>query len=239
LQPDKAGSALAFRCEHKCGCICGGARLADEKHILRAPPNSDEKDFQIGDELTVFESAMIYTGRRHPHSRFLKDGSILEHLNFLRAGIAELEPRSRIRIRAHRSWDIYCEIIKGIEAGRIQPVRVAYDAEGQIDPIRTVIRTSDLHVLATQRKERPRCLRHLQELPETQRPEVNAPRKTRARPNRQRATDAIKSIYPNGIPDQSAEPNAILTRKVGTWLKGKGLPSIGDDTILRAAGRRK
>jgi hypothetical protein len=241
LIPERAVSAPRCGRNHNADAPSGGVRLAGEKYILLSPPNSDEKDFQIGDELTVFESAMIYAGR-HPHSRFLKDGSIHDHLIFLRGGIREREPRTRIGTRSRRSWDIFCEIIERIKAGRIQPVKLAYDAEGQIDPIRTVIRTSDLQHLATERREQPKCLKHLQtarKLPETQKREVSALRKSRARPALERATKAIKSIYPNGIPDQSAVPNAILFGKVGTWLKDSGMPDVGNDTILRAAGRRK
>jgi hypothetical protein len=68
---------------------------------IPAPPNTDEKPFYIGDKLTVFEGAMVYGGR-HPHSLFLKDGSINDHLKFLGARIPE-QPRSRNRARARRS----------------------------------------------------------------------------------------------------------------------------------------
>jgi hypothetical protein len=205
--------------------------LASEKYTLPAPANSDEQEFQIGDELTVFEAAMIYAGR-HPAPRFLKDGTIHDHLDFLRAGIREREPRSRIRIRARRSWDIYCEIIARIKAGRIQPLRPAYDAEGQVDPIRTVIRTPDLQDLAKERRERPRALTHLQTA-------QSSPRKSGTRPAFERAKRALGSIYSNGVPDQIAEPNKILVGRVGAWLEEKTMRAVGKDTILRAAGRRK
>ena len=61
----------------------------------------------------------------------------------------------------------------------------------------------------------------------------------RKRPGRERARNAINDLYPGGVPDQSSEPNAVLCRKVGQWLKGKGQPDVSNDTILRAAGRRK
>ena len=61
-------------------------------------------------------------------------------------------------------------------------------------------------------------------------------RKRLARERAQRATDAL---YPAGVPDQSTEPNSILCRKVGEWLKKNKLPGTSSDTILRAAGRRK
>jgi hypothetical protein len=46
--------------------------MASEKTpvFVRAPSNSDEKDFEIKDTVTVFNGAMIYCGR-HPAPRFL------------------------------------------------------------------------------------------------------------------------------------------------------------------------
>lgn len=58
-------------------------------------------------------------------------------------------------------------------------------------------------------------------------------------PTRERARSVIKELYPRGIPDQATLPNSILCRRIGDKLKEKGLPNVSDDTILRAAGRRK
>jgi 7-cyano-7-deazaguanine synthase in queuosine biosynthesis len=59
------------------------------------------------------------------------------------------------------------------------------------------------------------------------------------RPTLERAQGAIKELYPHGVPDQATEPNAILCRKVGSWLKNNNMPDVSDPTILRAARRRK
>jgi len=40
-------------------------------------------------------------------------------------------------------------------------------------------------------------------------------------------------------PSKADVPNAILCRRVGVKLKNEGRPNVSDDTILRAAGRRK
>ena len=57
---------------------------------------------------------------------------------------------------------------------------------------------------------------------------------------REGAHRAIREVYPGGVvPDQAAEPNATLCRRVGAKLKQLGLPDVSDDTILRAAGRRR
>jgi hypothetical protein len=59
------------------------------------------------------------------------------------------------------------------------------------------------------------------------------------RPTFERAKGIIEEIYPDGPPDQATEPNAVLCRRVSDKLKAAGLRSVSDDTILRAAGRRK
>jgi hypothetical protein len=61
----------------------------------------------------------------------------------------------------------------------------------------------------------------------------------RSRPALERAYNAIERLYPTGVPEQAAEPNTILCRRVGETLKNGGLPGVSDDTILRAAGRRR
>jgi hypothetical protein len=63
--------------------------------------------------------------------------------------------------------------------------------------------------------------------------------RARSRPKFQGALRAIGEIYPNGVPDQATEPNSELCRRVSEKLKGAGLPPVSDDTILRAAGRRR
>jgi hypothetical protein len=61
----------------------------------------------------------------------------------------------------------------------------------------------------------------------------------RSRPALERAGRAIEDLYPQGVPGQAAEPNTILCRRVGEMLKKERLVAVSDDTILRAAGRRK
>jgi len=61
----------------------------------------------------------------------------------------------------------------------------------------------------------------------------------RSRPSRERALRAINEIYPQGVPDEATVPNAILLNKVGEKLNQEGLLGVSDDTILRAAGRRR
>lgn len=62
---------------------------------------------------------------------------------------------------------------------------------------------------------------------------------SRARPAFESVQCAIIELYPQGVPSQASEPNKILCRHVGNQLKERGLPGVSDDTILRAAGRRR
>jgi hypothetical protein len=61
----------------------------------------------------------------------------------------------------------------------------------------------------------------------------------RSKPSYERALSVLKELYPCGVPDQKNLPNAQLCRRVGAKLKDANLPDVSDDTILRAAGRRR
>jgi hypothetical protein len=63
--------------------------------------------------------------------------------------------------------------------------------------------------------------------------------RSKSRPAFERVQRIIDELYPTGVPDQASEPNANLCRRVATKLKDAKLPAVSDDTILRAAGRRK
>jgi hypothetical protein len=69
---------------------------------------------------------------------------------------------------------------------------------------------------------------------------VAAPRRRpKSNPALERARGAIQEVYPQGVPAQAVEPNANLCRRASEKLREAGLPNVSDDTILRAAGRRK
>jgi hypothetical protein len=63
--------------------------------------------------------------------------------------------------------------------------------------------------------------------------------KTKSQPAREGAKRAIQELYPEELPDQTALPNATLCRRVSDKLKALGLPGVSDETILRAAQRRR
>ena len=70
-------------------------------------------------------------------------------------------------------------------------------------------------------------------------PERQQRRHGKSGPALERARGAIKELYPDGVPGQATEPNASLCRRVCAKLQEECLPRVSDDTILRAAGRRK
>jgi hypothetical protein len=124
-------------------------------------PTDEDKPFTVGEELTVYEAAMVYAGR-HPYPKMFGpyDGSSRrEHcLTLLKLGLKE---GLRRRQRAQRSWDVFRRLQEKIKRGQIQPRKSAYDLDGEIDPFRTVIKTSELVSLANERGENPRYLKHL------------------------------------------------------------------------------
>ena len=75
------------------------------------------------------------------------------------------------------------------------------------------------------------------ELPQPTSSETGARRKSG--PKLESAQRAIRELFPEGVPGQAVEPNSNLCRRVGEKLKEQGLPDVSNDTILRAAGRRK
>ena len=64
-------------------------------------------------------------------------------------------------------------------------------------------------------------------------------RAKRGGPSIERAQRAIEMLFSDGVPDQALLPNKTLYGRVGEWLKTSGLSKVSNDTILRAAGRRK
>ena len=61
----------------------------------------------------------------------------------------------------------------------------------------------------------------------------------RSQTGREAARRAIAALYGDRLPDQATEPNATLCRRVGQKMRELGLPEVSDDTILRAANRRR
>jgi hypothetical protein len=64
-------------------------------------------------------------------------------------------------------------------------------------------------------------------------------RTSKGRPSFERAKRVVDELYPNGLPDSVTLPNNQLFKQVDQSLKGHGLLTVSDATILRAAGRRK
>jgi hypothetical protein len=75
------------------------------------------------------------------------------------------------------------------------------------------------------------------ELPQPTSSETGERRKSG--PKLESAQRAIRELFPEGVPEQSVILNANLCRLVGEKLKEQGFPAVSDETILRAAKRRR
>jgi hypothetical protein len=118
--------------------------LVDAATVEELPP--------IGDELTVYEFAMVCSGR-HPYPKdFGPYDDRNKHkrcLTLLKLGLSERLPD---RQHAQRSWNLYCEITEKIKRGKITPIKTVRDFAGEIDPINTVIPTAHLRRDATSKR---------------------------------------------------------------------------------------
>ena len=63
--------------------------------------------------------------------------------------------------------------------------------------------------------------------------------KSRTQPKFERASRAIRQLWPSRLPSQVELSNKELCQRVAKKLKDEGLGAVSDETILRAAGRRK
>ena len=118
--------------------------------------------FEVGNTLSVYEAAMVYAGR-NPGGTFLtgntKDpaesfgpGSVEEYERYLGRWDAGGDPA---RILA---WDIYCELLRQIEVGQIEPTKRRYLSSGKTDPRDTLISIIHLVKLAKKRGDTPEYL---------------------------------------------------------------------------------
>jgi hypothetical protein len=151
--------------------------------------------------------------------------------------------------RNRASYDLAYELLSEIAGGSIKAKQISRLAglpqswketlgslPGDLDPRGTKVAIGDLVKFAIDRNQKPEFLAHL--IPALPERDSTAPNR-RSQPRRELAKKAIDAVYPGGVPDQVSEPNSRLTKKVGRWLADNKLPGMGDDTILRAAGRRK
>jgi hypothetical protein len=104
--------------------------------------------FTVGDTLTIYQAARVYFGG-HPGGS-LEEASI----DILERFLGREAPDGARTL----AWDIYCELVRRVEAGTIKPVRAAYLPSGKINPRDTVIKTEDVAALARERRESPKYL---------------------------------------------------------------------------------
>jgi hypothetical protein len=65
--------------------------------------------------------------------------------------------------------------------------------------------------------------------------------KSRTQPASERVLRVLRQLFPpkGDLPEQAILPNKTLCRQVSEKLREQALPGVSNDTILRAAGRRK
>jgi hypothetical protein len=68
---------------------------------------------------------------------------------------------------------------------------------------------------------------------------ASQPKRSKGHPAFERARRAIEAVYPDGVPDAATESNKKLCKRVSEALSEALSEAVSDDTILRAAGRRK
>jgi hypothetical protein len=131
------------------------------------PRHPDEGEpFIIEETISVYAAATVYRNR-HPVSGFLKLAKIQDrkHIKMLEHWIGRREPRvpetlSEVGAEFAESgeerdwricWEVYCELVAGINDGTITVAHIARDQSGQIIPIACKIWTRDLLNLARKR----------------------------------------------------------------------------------------
>jgi hypothetical protein len=175
--------------------------------------------FRVGDTLTIYQAAMVYSGR-HPGGRFVEGAggydraSIDQHELFLGRGAREGPQKL--------AWDVYCELLRRVVAGEIKPIKAAYTPAGAIDPRDTVIATADVAALARERNESLGYLAPWMR---------ERPRKKRIQPQREQAKQLILQRYGDRVP---SEQDVSLGKLYQDCLEGQGDVRLSKDTFHRA-----
>jgi hypothetical protein len=113
------------------------------------------EEFEIKDDLSIYEAAMIASGR-HPWPRIVGAADIGFYWDFLTAGI---KGKGRQRVRAQRSVDMFYALMDAIK--RDKPTTLVYLLNGDIDWRFTRIKTEDVVKLAEEKGWRLKFLRPL------------------------------------------------------------------------------
>ncbi|HKF61233.1 MAG TPA: hypothetical protein VKB42_07735, partial [Dongiaceae bacterium] len=107
------------------------------------PLDEAGEPFAVGPPLTICEAAMVYA-LRHPHGRFLSDGSVGDHEDFIRANDPDAE-------RRHNSWNAYCDLKQRAKGGSLPLEKPVYLRDGALDPRHTLVAFEALLELAMAR----------------------------------------------------------------------------------------
>jgi hypothetical protein len=229
-----------------CDALAFGIR--DEAEIFRAaygdPSGSDYWEAYLSVAIPVFSLANVLSA----HSS---------------KNIEELENRRFATLRAFRgaaeageSWFVgitkpilvveeFGQAPEGLSKVRVQP-RAAVEwllsksiFEHLVPESLHRFLQNEKHVIATAKTEK------ISKAPDVQLPVGNSPRervaqpRNKSRPAFERARRVIDELYPDGIPDQATVSNKSLCTQVNEKLKKMGQQPVSQDTVERAAGRRK
>jgi hypothetical protein len=167
--------------------------------IVEIPGDGDAGDpFIVGDELTIFEAAMVYCGRDPGGlARFIEDPSLSDHESFVGRNVL---PRRNFDERPYKiSWAVWRDLYEMMDRREIEPVRTYYSSDGKLDPLTTVIRTVDLANLAKKRGDASFDFSPWMPGPTSDAPPPRTER-ARPRPKRDRARALILAKFSDGPP---------------------------------------
>jgi hypothetical protein len=182
--------------------------------------------FIVGDTLTIYEAAMVYSDR-HPGGQILNGTK-----DYDRAEISDYELYLGKGARAEpgkRTWDIYCHLWKMIDTGEIKVTRPAYTPGRRLDPRDTRIATGDIVKLARACGEMPFYLSlwKSRQAPDPSRPRARIRRKSDV------AMRRIEEAFPDGGVPPLAEMSDGKLYQLVTKSDG-ATPAFSPDTCKRA-----
>ena len=123
--------------------------LPPAKGIVEPEDSDAGGSFTVGETLTIYEAAMVYSGRR-PDNPFFEGASLRQLEVVLGRGVSLRRNFDEMPYKI--SWSVCCELCERVSRGEIKPVRKFLLSNGlEVDPRLTIIRTVDLASLAEKR----------------------------------------------------------------------------------------
>ncbi len=190
-------------------------RLSDSVERVMAAVGRSEPEVQNEICGAITDGAIKIRGKLQKHAKSLVDDAVLEGSDFRIP--SEMKPK-----------DLDWQNSRPVRPWEVRPGAVKLPGLWYLEWIE-LFRSDVTNVLCSSGKAGG-SVRHVSR---------EAKVRGKSAPAFDRAEAVIKEMYPHGVPDQATEPNKKLCRRVVAKLKEKRLPNVSNDTILRAAGRRK